>query len=150
MGMPGMRLSYKFKREQTPSITNLSWHFCPCCFLALLIYRSLPTLAGPIGGGKKLAEYYGRAYGMDTAEFAKNRLLEDFPYNRVKYGGKWGSGGKGGRGGWGAVGAPFPAPRLQANVRLNCSSNLKLYQTVGKLILSNQPTDQPWSIPTYL
>eukprot|EP00967_Tisochrysis_lutea_P032000 scaffold37765_cov19-Tisochrysis_lutea.AAC.1 len=84
MGMPGMRLSYKFKREQTPSITNLSWHFCPCCFLALLIYRSLPTLAGPIGGGKKLAEYYGRAYGMDTAEFAKNRLLEDFPYNRVK------------------------------------------------------------------
>jgi len=39
---------------------------------------------GPIGGGKKLAEYYGRAYGMDTAEFAKNRLLEDFPYNRVK------------------------------------------------------------------
>ncbi|KAF5841434.1 hypothetical protein DUNSADRAFT_12878 [Dunaliella salina] len=39
---------------------------------------------GPVGGGKDLADYYGRAYGMDTAEFAKNRLLEDFPYKRVQ------------------------------------------------------------------
>eukprot|EP00983_Pelagomonas_calceolata_P063101 1147586-Pelagomonas_calceolata.AAC.2 len=38
---------------------------------------------------------------------------------------------------------PFPAPRLQANVRSNCSSNLELHRTVGKLILSNRPTDQP-------
>eukprot|EP00983_Pelagomonas_calceolata_P115210 1160173-Pelagomonas_calceolata.AAC.4 len=53
-------------------------------------------------------------------------------------------GGKGGKGGWGAVDTPFPAPRQQANVRLNCSSRLKLFQTVGGLILSNRPTRQPW------
>eukprot|EP00983_Pelagomonas_calceolata_P020635 649016-Pelagomonas_calceolata.AAC.2 len=63
----------------------------------------------------------------------------------IQYGGKGGSGGKGGRSGSGAVDAPFPAPRLQANVRSNCPSNLALYRTDGELILSNRPTDQPFS-----
>eukprot|EP00983_Pelagomonas_calceolata_P063156 1147598-Pelagomonas_calceolata.AAC.10 len=60
----------------------------------------------------------------------------------------WGKGGKGGKGGWGAVDTPFPPPRPQANVRLNCSSNLKLFRTVGKLILLNRPTRQPWCTST--
>eukprot|EP00983_Pelagomonas_calceolata_P066674 1149153-Pelagomonas_calceolata.AAC.1 len=62
----------------------------------------------------------------------------------------WGEKGNGGereaslgKGGWGAVDTPLPAPRLQANVRSNCSSNLELFRTVGELILSNRPTHQP-------
>ena len=40
--------------------------------------------AGPVGGGNALANYYGRAYDMDTAEFAKQRLIDDYAYGRVR------------------------------------------------------------------
>eukprot|EP00983_Pelagomonas_calceolata_P126644 1161325-Pelagomonas_calceolata.AAC.23 len=69
-----------------------------------------------------------------------------FPITMFIAWGKGGKGGgKGGKGGWGAVDTSFPAPRLQANVRSNCLSNLELFQTVGELILSNRPTRQPCS-----